>query len=168
MVRKIMALCLFMGLLLVASPIQALADDSIYTEGNISSTYTTIMEDVLQNTKISDDYVYFRSGQYTYTLITGDLDYSGGVFTGSEVDRYTISTSTGSYNQTYTFSHSTDSNFRLNAQSYLVYSNLGYYPTLIERGAVYEYATIVLLCIGGLCVLIRPIFEFTYRLRNGS
>ena len=166
MVRKIGALCLLLVAMLVACPMQTLADDSVYTQGNISSTYTTIMEDILQSTKISDDYVYFRSGQYTYTLITGDLELNGTTFTGSEVDRYTIST--GSYNQTYTYSHSNDTNFRLNAQNYMVYSNLGFYPTLIERGAMYEYATIILLCIGGLCVLIRPIFEFTYRLRNGS
>lgn len=165
MVRKIMAMCFVMVALLVASPIQALADDSVYTEGNISSTYTSIMEDVLQNTKISEDYVYFRSGQYSYTLITGDLDLNGSTFTGSDVDRYTITTSTTGYNQTYNYSHSTDTNFRLNAQDYLVYSNLGYYPTLIERGAVYEYATIILLCIIGLCVLMRPLYQFTYRLR---
>ena len=151
-------MCLLMGALLVASPMQALAIDNIYTEGNISSTYTSIMEDVLQSTEISDDYVYFRSGQYTYTLITGDLDLNGSVFTGLEVDRYTITTSTGNYNQTYTYSHSTDTNFSLNAQNYLVYSNLGYYPTLIERSAIYEYSTIILLSIGLILgvVFLRP------------
>lgn len=166
MVRKIMAMCFVMGLMLIASPIQALADDSIYTDGNISSTYTTIMEDILQNTKITDDYVYFRDGQYSYTLITGDLDYNGGVFTGSKVERYTITTSTQSYNQSiYRISHTNDTNFRLDASDYLVYSNLGYYPTLIERGYIYDYATLLLLCVGGLSVLIRSLFKFTYRLR---
>lgn len=169
MVRKIIASCLLLVCLLVASPMQALADDSIYTDGNISSTYTSIFEDVLNRVTIIDDYVYFRSGQYEYTLIVGDLDLNNNVFTSSKVKRYTIITSTQSYNQSiYRYSVIEDTNFRLNASDYLVYSNLGNYPTLIERGVIYEYATLVLLCIVGLCLLIRPIFKFTYHLRNGS
>lgn len=142
---------------------------SIYSEGNISSTYTTIFEDIVQGLSSSDDYVFWRSGQYEYTMITGNLELYGSTFSSPDlVTEYSITTGTG-YNSYYTYTVTEDiSAFTLNSENYLVYSNLGNYPILIERGALYEYSTLATLIIIGCCLLLRPMFDFVLRYRNGN
>ena len=82
---------LVLGLLLVATPSRAYAYD-IYDSGNISNTYTEIFKDIIEGLPSNDDYVYFRSGQYTYTLLVGDFEYNNKKFTGEEYTDYTITT----------------------------------------------------------------------------
>lgn len=167
MVRKVGAICLLIGCLLFASPMQALAY-SVYEDGNISSTYTTIFRDILEDTNIFEDYVFFRSGQYEYTMIVGDITLSGTSFSAADFTEYVISYTSGSYGSTsnYSYTTSTGTNFSLSVSDNLVYSNLGHYPKLIERGVYYEFASLVTLCIIGMCMLMRPMFQFVCRLRK--
>ena len=65
-----------------------------------------------------------------------------------------------------TYSVTTDNNFTLNANNFLVYSNLGNYPTLDERSVIYEFSSLVILAVIALCALLRPLFSFVYRIRS--
>lgn len=149
---------------------QQTSADTLYENGNISTTYITIFKDILNNEKSNIDYVFFRSGQYEYTMVTGDLNYDGGTFTSEgKYKKYIVSTSTGNYgnnNYLYGVSSRTD-DFSLNTSGYMVYSNLGEYPTLIERGSFYELSIFILAILFALCCLIRPIFKFVLRSSNG-
>lgn len=141
---------------------------SVYSEGTLSSTYTTYFRDIMAGIEPNQKYVAYRSGQYSYTLAVGDLSISG--TTISSIDTVTLyvyqSTSSG-YSSTYTYDVSTVSDFSLDIGNYIVYSNLGNYPILEERGVIYEYTTLYIAIIIGLCMFIRSIFSFTYRIRNG-
>ena len=138
---------------------------SVY-DGNISTTYITIYRDISSNIGIDDDYVMFRSGQYDYTMFVGDLTLTGTTFRSDKGQLYVISTNNGNYgNGTYVYTVSETSNFSLNAGNALVYSNLGHYPDLIERVNDYEMASVLLVCIGLCCYLLRSIFGFCLRRR---
>lgn len=143
---------------------------AVYTEGNISSTYRDIFEDVLDNINVKfDDYVFYRSGQYSYTLVVGDLEYANKNFRADEYTCYVISYSNSGYSSsTYTYTTSSGADFSLDVGNYVVYSNLGHYPNLIERDTYYGYATLYIIIVIGLCVVIRGIFKFTYRTRGGT
>lgn len=137
---------------------------SVYTEGNISSTYTTIFQDVLDGLNPLDDYVFYRSGNYEYRMYVGDLDLSDSLFTGQDLDLYLLRYNQSGYTQTsYTYEKSDGQSIYLDVGSYLVYSNLGGYPTLVERGEFLDLSKIIFLFIVALCCLIRPIINFTWR-----
>ena len=153
--------------LLLAMPISASAAE-IYDEGNISSTYTAYFRDVVANVSPFDDYVYFRSGQYTYDLVVGDLTFNGSSFNAAEsVTTYRITTNSGtSYNKTLQYSKTTDSNFSLRVGNALVYSNLGGYPQLTDRGDFYALATLLLMLVALCLYLVRSIFGWCLRSRR--
>lgn len=154
---------------LLASALQAGAQTvqaSVYTEGNISSTYTTIFQDILDGCNPLDDYVFYRSGNYEYKMYVGDLDLNENIFTGNDLECYTLSYSQSGYNNSiYSYNTTTGHSIYLNASNYLLYSNLGNYPTLVERGDFVVTLQIFLLVLISLCCLIRPIFNFTWRKR---
>lgn len=166
MVWKIIAPLSLVCCLLLVSPTLAKAD-SIYTDGNISSTYLDIFRDILEDTSLTDDYLVFRSSQYEYTLLVGEIDFQNNIFTSQNYRKFVISTSQSGYSGgVYHLNSSLGTSFSLNAEDYIVYSNLGYYPRLIERSTYYEYAILTTICIVGCCMLIRSIFKFNLRLRR--
>lgn len=169
MVRKSVILVM-VALLAVtmAMPLTAAAASYSAYDGNISTTYVTFFRDISSKIPINSDYVFFRSSQYDYTMIVGDLDFSGDTFTSSvEVQVYEISTNSGSsYNSTYSYSVSSENNFSLSAGSSLLYSNLGNYPDLIERNDYYAFSAVLLLLIGICLYLCRSVFGFCLRLRS--
>ena len=142
---------------------------SVYNEGNISSTYTTIFEDIVSGISPQEDYVYYRSGQYEYTLAVGKDMYlvDKTVYSTEKTKLYIITTNSG-YNSYYTYSTSEVYDFQLNLGNNLVYTNLGGYPLLEERGVLYDYLQTYILCIVAICLFVRSIFAFTYRTRNGK
>lgn len=142
---------------------------SVYNEGNISSTYTTIFEGVVSGISPKDNYVYYRSGQYEYTLAVGPDMYlvDGTIYSTEKTKLYIITTSSG-YNANYTYNINEVYDFQLSLGDNLVYTNLGDYPLLEERGAIYEYLQTFILCVIGICAFVRSIFAFTYRTRNGK
>lgn len=90
-------------------------------------------------------YVYWRSGQYEYKLAYGrSLSYDGSRFLGDSVEIVTYRTNTG-YGSQASLIHSTESNFALNPGNYVIWSDLGHYPTLYERGTLDYVHTAVLL-----------------------
>lgn len=162
--KRLVIICLCLAIA-IAMPGKALGY-SVYNEGTMSTTYITYFKDIVAGIKPNDKYVAYRSGQYSYTLAVGDLSISG--TTISSVDNvilYVYEYGSG-YNTTYYYNVSTVTDFNLNVSNYIVYSNLGNYPLLEERGVLYEYATLFVICIIGICMFIRSIFSFTYRLRK--
>lgn len=165
MVWKKLILCIALAVFL-AVPITASAAD-IY-DGNISSTYTTIFKDIAdKEVGFNEDYVYFRSDQYEYTLAVGKFSIENGVISADGDTRlYIINTESNSYNSAYEYSVSTDSSFNLTVSNQLIYSNLGHYPDLIERSNYYDIATLILLLTAICLYLLRSIFGFSLRLHR--
>ena len=140
-------------------------------QGTISTTYLTFFKDIVAGISIFDDYLFYRSSDNTYTLVVGDLKLNGTTFVldGTGVE-YEISQNSGSgYNNSYySLGVSSVSDLTIRARDYLVYSNLGHYPRLEERGVVYEFALLTAFIVFGVCCLVRPISNFVLRFRNGN
>lgn len=119
-----------------------------------------IFRGVVYNLPYGQHYVYFRDGQYNYRIAySRDMELTGHNFYGSDVTVVTYNTYYTSGGQpTFTTSH--QSAFSLSAGDYLVYSDLGDYPALTDRG-VKDYAQTA--CIG-LAVIF--LFSILSRLRS--
>ena len=167
MVRKSKIICGFVLALalLLAVPVSASAYQ-VYTEGNISSTYTGYFRDIIASTSPFDDYVYWRSGQYEYSMVVGQLDFTGGRFYSSETCTLYKFTTTSGFNSSFTYSTADINDFNLQVGSALVYSNLGNFPNLTDRGDFYALASLLLLLVALCLYLIRSIFGFSLRHRR--
>lgn len=99
-------------------------------------------------------YVYWRESQYVYKLAySADLIFEGGRFSADQVTVISYTSSSG-YQSQATFTTNTESSFRLDPDDYLVWSDLGDYPTLYERGVVdYAQLSCVILASFGLFAL---------------
>ncbi len=164
MVRKVICTSAVVLLLFCVATATASAED-VY-EGTISSTFYSIAEEI----PISplDDYVFFRSTQYNYVLLVGDIEYSRNKFSlVSDGKIYTITqaSGTGYSSSHYKYTVSDVSSYTVNTNGILVYSNLGGYPDLY-KDEIFDFMTMFLLLIIGLCAFIRPIFAFTMRLKG--
>lgn len=129
--------------------IMPLSGHSPYDNGSISSTIVNYMSDVLP--KLGNvHYVLFRSGQYVYRLYyTKDMEYDGaGGFMASKADYISYDS------RYYTWSSGSETNFSLDAGSYLVYSDLGEYP-MLSSGESSTWLLVVLGAAYFLFVIIR-------------
>lgn len=168
MVRKLMCIAATCIILLSVSSIFAGAATPY--DGTISSTYLDIFKqfDISPN----DDYVFFRSGQYEYTMLVGDIDYSNNNFTlNGNGKLYTLVYNTGTgygSNSYYTRTVSDVSTYTVTTGGKLVYSNLGDFPILSERGDIYAYTSAFLLSVIFLCSVIGAVFGFVLRPRGTS
>lgn len=161
MVRKITVLACMLALVVgIASTAQA-ATHTTYENGSLSSTYVSYFRDILSGVNLTDHYVAFRSGQYDYTMITGDIsfDEQTQVFTLNGVGKeYVFTTSGSSYNSSYDYNYREIDNFSLVNDSDIIYSDLGSFPQLMDRGSKYEILTTITLCIMCLYFVIRLFF----------
>lgn len=158
MVRKIIFYVATLTILLTATCGAVSAATFSPYEGNISTSQLTYFEDLLPKLNINDHYVFFRSGQYTYDLIVGDITYDNGVFTSSDSCAvYTLETN-NSYNGYYSYSATSIDSLTLNARDFLVYSDLGHYPELETRGDKYEMLQTLLFIVLMLGFVLRSIF----------
>jgi len=154
MVRKVIA-TLSILLLLCATGTVAQAESYNVYDGSPSNTYIQYYKDILSGIPLSENYVVFRSGQYEYKMVVGDIVQNNGLFTSDkECTVYTFSQTETGYNGYYTYDVSTISSFVLDSENKIVYSDCGGYPELEERGAKYEILTtilIVAICVGYVC-----------------
>lgn len=160
MVRKITA-CLVVLLALICgltTSAQA-ATHQVYDNGSLSTTYITYFKDILSGASINENYVAFRSGQYSYSMIVGDLEFNNNSFTSSGSCKEYIFSTSGNYNSQYTYEVKELNNFSLDVSNQIIYSDIGEYPQLIERGAKIEFITAVLLCVLGLSAFIIRVFN---------
>lgn len=150
MVRKISTfLCVLALIIAFGNSVQA-TSYSVY-DGNMSTTYITYFEDIVSGIGFNDNYIAFRADQYTYKMIVGDIEYNNGVFSlVGEGKEYTITTTSG-YNADYSYAVNNCSGHSVTPGNEMVYSDVGDYPQLVERGAKYEMltaVTLVALCLG--------------------
>ena len=131
--------------------IQPLAAYNRPYDGSMSSSVINYFDDIVQ--KLGGvHYVFFRSGQYSYRLIYGkDMSLSGSYFSGSECSYYAYDT------RYYTWQHGVEGSFSLDAESYLVYSDLGAYPALAS-GSIAGWLIAFCMVLYLLFVILRALF----------
>ena len=135
------------------------ATHSIYDSGTISSTYITYFKDTISGIGFSENYVAFRSGQNEYVLIVGKLSLSNNIITSDGVvKQYRYYNDGSNYNTQTRYEVNELNSFSVNIGNYIIYTDLGDYPELIERGAKYEMLSVLLLCVFGICYIIKRIF----------
>lgn len=166
MVRRwsVVASVILALLLTIGAAGQAHAD-TVYDEGTISTTYLEYARGVVSGKMPGDSYVFFRGGQYNYTLIVSDnLKHEDGQFVADTFTRYTWTVNSG-YNTVPTYEVIDDSSFSLSVGSTMVYSNLGDYPSLEDGGVIYGQITAFLVAVFVLCGFIRSLFTAVSSLR---
>lgn len=163
MVRQVIAMLAILCLLCASGTVAQAASYNVY-DGNPSNTYIQYYKDILAGLPITENYVVFRAGQYDYKMVVGDIVQNNGLFTSeNECKVYTFSQTDTGYNGYYTYDISTIDSFVLDSENKIVYSDVGGYPELEERGAKYEILTtilIVAICVGYVC---RCIFHYRPR-----
>lgn len=158
MVRKVSIMICSLALIFAFGMTAQGATHQVY-EGNPSNTYIQYFKDIISGMSFTDNYVAFRSGQYDYTLVVGKLEYTNGeIRLVGQGEIYTISQE-GNYNSYYKYDYAETSNFSVNPSDKIIYSDIGNYPHLVERGAQYEIFTAVLLCTALLCVVVGRFFR---------
>lgn len=159
MVRKVTVFLVAMLVVIGANcTITQAATHTIYTDGNMNTTYVTYFKDILSGSKFSDNYVAFRSGQYEYTMVTGQLKKENGVISLVGKGKEYVFSQSGQYNSQYYYEVAEINNFSVNSNNYIIYSDVGNYPELIERGAKYEMLTTCLLSVMLISIVISRIF----------
>ena len=133
---------------------------SITPSYGVGTSYNSLFSGVVSGLPYGVHYVYYRDGRYDWCLAySSELVLSGSVFTAPSVTLVTYNTD-ANYQDQPTYAVSTESDFRLSAGDYLVYSDLGSYPDLYSReGDFYAQLISFILCSFGL-------FYLFLRLRN--
>lgn len=163
--RAIRVLCSVCALAAMLAMPAAASAYTVYQEGNISSTYTTIFRDLMPKRKIQEDYIFFRSGAYEYVMLVGELEYQDGVFWGDAATEYRIMTNNG-YNNDYEYSVREVSDVSLVPGSSLIYSNLGQYPELQDQQDYLLFAQVFILFLYLCLILLAPVMRFPLRNRG--
>lgn len=158
---KRLLMCLVVAVVLITATcgtVQA-ATHTVYENGSLGTTYITYFKDILSGAKLTDNYIAFRSGQYSYSMIVGELEYTNGVVSlVGEGKEYIYSTNSSGYNSQYVYNVNSISNFSVSVGDAIIYSDVGDFPELIERGAKFEILNTLLICITLLSFVIRRIF----------
>lgn len=125
----------------------AVALAAISDNYGVGTSYTSIFAGIAGKLPLDHHYVYYRDGQYDYVLVHSvDLQYDGTSFYAADVETVTYSTS-GGYQEQPTITFGSETDWLLSPKNYLVWSDLGSYPDLINRGEVqYEALCCLILC----------------------
>lgn len=128
-------------------PEDAVMATSIAPDYGVGTSNTAIFAGLARKLPYGVNYVYWREGRYTYVFAYGrDLELVGTTFRASSVDIITYDTNSG-YDRQASYVHGSQSNFSLSAHDYLVWSNLGHYPTL-EDGRDIVAQTMLFVVVG--------------------
>lgn len=159
MVRKLMAVLLCFAVL-SAVPISASA--AAY-DTDIPGDVLPVLRGVLEkNYGLSSNYLVYRDASTSdYVVIIGqDMSLNDGIVTYSGCDKFLVDSTTA-------LSYKTDLEGSIDlSDGSCVYSNMGYYPDLIERSDYYEIATLIVLLACVFAVVLRSIFSFCLRSRR--
>lgn len=130
------------------------------TDSAVDSSALDCFRGILSGCNFFDDYVVFYSDN-AYIMVVGEIVNENKYFLWENATEYVLSSSDSGYvyDVYYSVSGSVDTS------NYIVYSNLGNYPLLEERGGIYEMFTFFTLCSCVVALLVRPIFKFTLRSR---
>lgn len=131
-----------------ATPLGAISDSY-----GVGTSYVGIFAGIARKLPLNVNYVYWREGRYDYCLAYGrDIVLNGNLFSSSAPVVVVSYVTNDNYSEQPVFSVGFDSNFRLNASNYLVYSNLGDYPCL-EDGRDSNAQIVSLSCVVGFGLL---------------
>jgi hypothetical protein len=162
-VKRMFCMLAILCLLCATGTVAQAASYDVY-DGSPSNTYIQYYRDLLGSISITDNYVVFRSGQYDYKMVVGEIVHNNGLFTSDKPCKvYSFTQTENGYNGYYTYNTSSIDSFVLDSENKIVYSDLGEYPQLEERGARYEILTtilIVAICVGFVC---RSVFRYRPR-----
>lgn len=104
--------------------------------GTISDTYLSYFEGIVEKLKPNENYVIWRSGQYSYKMAWGEsLELDGAQFEGTSCNVCTLYRDSNNYNSDWYTEFSTD-DVSIGTVSLFAYSNLGNYST-VKRGLSY-------------------------------
>lgn len=144
----------------------AVALAAISDNYGVGTSNVSIFAGIVGKLPLDHHYVYYREGQYDYVLAHSDsLVYDSGMFSADDATLVTYTTN-NSYQSQPTFTVSQDANFQLDPEDYLVWSDLGEYPDLIDRGEVqYEALCCLILCSFGLWLLLDRLVRACKRSR---
>lgn len=160
--QRLIVICCCLVAAMLALPAAAQAAQYNIYDGTMSSTQVQVFRDIISKLSILDDYVVFRSGQYEYVMLAGDLTYEQDFFTAETATEFKLLTHNG-YNSQYNLTVQEVTDVVLAPGSTIVYSNLGYFPDLVDPGTKYDFAMLSLGVIALMMFLIRSIFSWTYR-----
>lgn len=163
LILRVVALACALAALLPMAATASAAGYTVY-EGNISGTYSGIAKDLMGSVGLDDSYLFFRSGQYEYILLVGDLSYSNGRFTADSAVEYKILTGSN-YGQDYSYYVTDVTDVSLSPGFNMVYSDLGDYPELRSWSDMLDLLQVFLLALYGVMFLIHCIFSFVLRRR---
>lgn len=137
-------------------------------QGDIGSRPREIARDVVASSSTLDDYIFFRSGQYTYTLIIADqpdsvLDFDTMHYTYCSIymigEVHVSGLDVYGVYYDYHLAGSRQSGDIHNPNSVLYYSSDPLTPTLIDRGGVYlESSILVAVVVLTAYLIIRDLF----------
>ena len=156
--RKVSVMVCVLALIFGFAVTAQAATHTVY-DGNPSSTYINYFRDIVAGLSLHDNYLAFRSGQNEYMLITGDLQYDGNTFTLLDTGTVYTFISDNNYNASLSYQVGTITSFALNPEDKLIYSDLGQFPQLEERGTKYEIISALLVGVGLLGLVIGRFFR---------
>lgn len=150
---------LFLVVLILVLPVSA-ASYSSYSgsSNNLSSTYVDYLRERISDIDPDEDYILFRSGQYSYILAVSEMfTYSGTTLSG-KAELLTLSAhqsgSVGSSYNDYHVSVTEDNNFRYTNNGYMIYSNcIPGVPSFSEYQSV-NYQTIIIVSLVAVVILL--------------
>lgn len=110
----------------------------------------------------TSDYVFYRAGQNEYLLCYGDLNFSNGTFTGSDVNyiRWYYTNGLSQYQQ-----QSGTGTLDLDVGSYVVLSSLGDYPTLSGQDVNVTSMLCFIACVAAGVLILSRLLSFLLRTR---
>lgn len=130
---------------------------SIAPDYGVGTSNTAIFAGLARKLPYGVNYVYWREGHYTYVFAYGrDLVLSGTTFRADRVDTVTYNTNPG-YDRQASYVLGSESNFSLSANDYLVWSNLGHYPTLEDGRDIVAQTTLFVVVGYGIFYLLSRI-----------
>lgn len=131
------------------SGIELFGSHSVTSDYGVGTSNINLFGPLAAKLPFGTHYVYWRDGQYQYRLAySQEITVSGSRFSSPSVTLVTYQTNMG-YGSQATWTVSKDSNFSLSAGNYLVWSDLGDYPQLVDRSVRdYVHAAVI-----GLAVL---------------
>lgn len=131
-------------------------------KGLYDSTALSIARDMASTSSIFDDYIFFKTGDYSYELIVGDIDFEHLTYSNAseyQIMRMIETNPQVSYYQCFRFATLSSGTIH-NDAGVLVYSSDKASPQLVDRGGVYlESAILFSIVVLTLYLIINRIFD---------
>lgn len=136
-----------------------MANYSVYP-GTVSGQPLQLGRDLVSSGISTPHYLFFRGGEYDYYMIIGDLEYNNGSFSFTDADVYQYNYAHTQQNQYYYAMYlRRESGSVSNPYSATLYSDLGSFPQLLDRGGVTLEASILFsVVLLTLYIVIRDLF----------